>query len=49
MSGPTPAAGPPTRSDCRRLQYDVSVKGRERPHTTNVDWCRDVDGSWKLL
>jgi surface antigen len=38
-----------TEYDCRRLQYDVSVKGRERPHTTTVNWCREVDGTWKLL
>jgi surface antigen len=47
--GPTRQTVRRTEYDCRRLQYDISVKGRERPHTTNVDWCRDVDGSWKLL
>jgi surface antigen len=38
-----------TEYDCRRLQYDVSVKGRERPHTTTVNWCKEVDGTWKLF
>jgi surface antigen len=37
-----------TEYECRRLQYDVSVKGRERPHSTTVNWCREVDGTWKL-
>jgi surface antigen len=47
--GPTRQTVRRTEYDCRRLQYDIVVKGRERPHTTSVDWCHDVDGSWKLL
>jgi surface antigen len=47
--GPTKQTVRRTEYDCRRLQYDVSAKGRERPQTTTVNWCREVDGTWKLL
>jgi surface antigen len=33
---------------CRRLRYDVAVRGRNGTRSVLIDWCRLPDGRWKM-
>ena len=34
---------------CRRLRYDVAVRGRTGTRSFLIDWCRLPDGNWKIV
>ena len=47
--GPTSRTVGTTKYACRRLRYEVTLKGRKTPRSTRAVWCHMPDGTWKLL
>ena len=45
--GPTSRTVATVKYTCRRLRYEVTLKGRTKPRSTRVAWCHMPDGSWK--
>jgi hypothetical protein len=33
---------------CRKLRYEVAVRGRTGTRSYLIDWCRLPDGTWKI-
>ena len=34
---------------CRKLRYDIRLKVRSGVRTYTLNWCRQPDGSWKIV
>ena len=46
--GPTSRKVGTTKYACRRLRYEVTLKGAKTARITHVAWCQQPDGAWKL-